>query len=109
MIRKTYEGKIPSIVRFLEEQAAGVAILGWDLGLSEATAKELDSSGKKVIAIKCNVADSQQVKEAINQVTATKAALQGFTRTVAKELIRENVRMNFVAPAYMDTEIMLAG
>ena len=171
--------------RFLEEQAAGVAILEWNLELAEATAKELDPTGKKVIAVKCNVADSEQVKEAIGQVVAafgqfdvlvnnagitrdrifhkmsddewhavidvnlngvfntckyvvpmmrdrmtgsiinisstslmgnpgqanyaaTKAALQGFTRTVAKELARKNVRMNCVAPAYVDTDMMRA-
>ena len=171
--------------RFVEEQAAGVAILEWDLELAKATAKELDPTGKKVIAIKCNVADSDQVKEAIDQAVAafgqidvlvnnagitrdrifhkmtddewhavidvnlngvyntckfvvpmmrermsgsiinisstslmgnpgqanyaaTKAALQGFTRTLAKELARKNVRMNCVAPAYVDTEMMRA-
>lgn len=171
--------------RFLEEQAAGVAILEWNLELAEATAKELDPTGKKVIAVKCNVADSEQVKGAIDQVVAafgqidvlvnnagitrdrifhkmsddewhavidvnlngvfntckyvvpmmrdrmsgsiinisstslmgnpgqanyaaTKAALQGFTRTVAKELARKNVRMNCVAPAYVDTDMMRA-
>lgn len=171
--------------RFLEEQAAGVAILEWDLDLAKATARELDPTGGKVIAIRCNVADSQQVKDAIDQVVAafgridvlvnnagitrdrifhkmtddewhavidvnlngvyntckfvvpmmreqesgsiinlsstslmgnpgqanyaaTKAALQGFTRTVAKELARKNVRMNCVAPAYVDTEMMRA-
>ena len=171
--------------RFVKEQAAGVAILEWDLALAEATAKELDPTGKKVIAIKCNVADSDMVKEAIDQVVAafgridvlvnnagitrdrifhkmtdsewhsvidvnlngvfntckyvvpmmreqesgaivnisstslmgnpgqanyaaTKAALQGFTRTLGKELARKNVRMNCVAPAYVDTEMMRA-
>lgn len=171
--------------RFVEEQAAGVAILEWDLALAEATAKELDPTGKKVIAIKCNVADTEQVKAAIDAVVAafgridvlvnnagitrdrifhkmsddewhavidvnlngvfntckyvvpmmrnqesgsiinisstslmgnpgqanyaaTKAALQGFTRTLAKELARKNVRMNCVAPAFVDTEMMHA-
>lgn len=171
--------------RFLEEQAAGVAIFEWDLALAEATAKELDPTGKKVIAIKCNVADSDMVKAAVDQTVATfgrvdvlvnnagvtrdrifhkmtddewytvininlngmyntckfvvplmreqesgsivnisstslmgnpgqanyaatKAALQGFTRTLGKELIRKNVRINCVAPAYVDTEMMHA-
>ena len=171
--------------RFLEEQAAGVAILEWDLATAEATAKELDPTGKKVIAIKCNVADSQMVKDAVDQVvatfgrvdvlinnagvtrdrifhkmtdeewhtvidinlngmyntckfvvplmreqefgsivnisstslmgnpgqanySATKAAMQGFTRTLARELGRKNVRMNCVAPGYIDTEMMRA-
>lgn len=171
--------------RFLEEQAAGVAILEWDYALAQKTAAELDPTGEKVIAIKCNVADSDEVKAAVDQVVAafgqidvlvnnagitrdrifhkmsddewhavidvnlngvyntckfvvpmmrsrmsgsiinisstslmgnpgqanyaaTKAALQGFTRTVAKELAAKNVRMNCVAPAYVDTEMMRA-
>jgi len=171
--------------RFLEEQAAGVAILEWNLELAQATAKELDPSGEKVIAIKCNVADSQQVKEAVDQVVAafgrvdvlinnagitrdrifhkmtdeewyavmdvnlngvyntckyvvplmrnqesgaivnisstsamgnpgqanyaaTKAALQGLTRTLGMELGRKNVRVNCVAPGHIDTEMMRA-
>ncbi len=173
------------VKRFLAEEAAGVAILEWDLELAEATAKELDPSGEKVLAVKCNVADSDMVKEAVDQVmakwgrvdvlinnagitrdrifhkmsdddwhsvininlngtynlckfvvpimreqesgaivnmsstsmmgnpgqanyAATKAALVGFTRTMAKELGRKNIRMNCIAPAYIDTEMMRA-
>lgn len=173
------------VKRFIEEQAAGVAILEWDLEVAEATAKELDPTGKKVIAVKCNVADSDMVKAAIEQTiatfgridvlinnagvtrdrifhkmtdeewytvininlngmynmckfvvplmreqesgsivnisstslmgnpgqanySATKAAMQGFTRTMAKELGRKNVRMNCIAPGYIDTDMMRA-
>ena len=56
--------------RFLAEEAAGVAILEWDLALAEATAKDLDPTGERVIAIKCNVADSDMVKAAIDTVVA---------------------------------------
>ena len=171
--------------RFLAEEAAGVAILEWDLALAEATAKELDPTGEKVIAVKCNVADSDMVKAAVDTTVAkfgrvdvlvnnagvtrdrifhkmtddewytvininlngmynlckfvvpmmreqesgaivnisstslmgnpgqanyaaTKAAMQGFTRTMAKELGRKNVRMNCIAPGYIDTEMMRA-
>lgn len=171
--------------RFLEEEAAGVAILEWDLALAEATAKELDPTGKKALAIQCNVADSDMVKAAVNATVeafgrvdvlvnnagitrdrifhnmtdedwhsvininlngmynlckfvvplmrdqefgsivnisstslmgnpgqanyaATKAAMQGFTRTMAKELGRKNVRINCVAPGYIDTDMMRA-
>ena len=171
--------------RFLEEEAAGVAILEWNLELAEATAKELDPTGKKVIAIRCNVADSDNVKEAVERVVATfgrvdalinnagvtrdkifhkmtdddwytvmninmngiynlckfvvplmreqesgsivnisstsimgnpgqanyaaaKAAMVGFTRTMAKELGRKGVRMNCISPGYIDTEMMRA-
>ena len=171
--------------RFLEEQAAGVAILEWDIALAEATAKELDPTGERVIAIRCNVADSDMVKEAVDAViakfgrvdvlvnnagvtrdkifhkmtdddwntvininlngvynlckyvvpvmreqesgsiinitstsimgnpgqanyAATKAALEGFTRTMAKELGRKGVRMNCIAPGCIDTDMMRA-
>ena len=171
--------------RFLEEEAAGVAILEWNLELAEATAKELDPTGDKVIAIRCNVADSDNVKEAVDAVVAkfgrvdalinnagvtrdkifhkmtdddwytvlninlngvynlckfvvpimreqasgsivnisstsimgnpgqanyaaTKAAMVGFTRTMAKELGRKGVRMNCISPGYIDTEMMRA-
>lgn len=169
--------------RFLEEEAAGVAILEWNGELAAQTAKELDPTGKKVIAVKCDVSNDEQVKAAVEQVTAafgridvlvnnagiirdkifhkmtdddwysvinvnlngiylmckyivpmmraqesgsivnisstslmgnpgqanyaaTKAGMQGFTRTMAKELARKNVRMNCVAPGYIDTEMM---
>ena len=171
--------------RFLEEEAAGVAILEWNLELAEATAKELDPTGEKVIAIRCNVANSDNVKEAVEAVmakfgrvdalinnagvtrdkifhkmtdddwytvlninlngvynlckfvvpimrqqesgsivnisstsimgnpgqanyAATKAAMVGFTRTMAKELGRKGVRMNCISPGYIDTEMMRA-
>ena len=171
--------------RFLEEEAAGVAIWEYDPALAEATARELDPTGKKVIVVRCNVADSDQVKQATEETVAafgridvlvnnagitldrifhkmtddewytvininlngvynlckfvvpimreqefgsivnisstslmgnpgqanyaaTKAAMQGFTRTMAKELGRKNVRMNCIAPGYIDTEMMRA-
>ena len=169
--------------RFIEEQAAGVAILEWDLATAEATAKELDPTGERVIAIKCNVADSDMAKAAVEEVvakfgridvlvnnagvtrdkifhkmtdddwntvininlngvynlcknvvpvmreqeagsiinitstsimgnpgqanySASKAAIEGFTRTMAKELGRKNIRMNCIAPGYIDTDMM---
>ena len=171
--------------RFLEEEAAGVAILEWNGELAAQTAKELDPTGEKVIAVKCDVSNDEQVKAAVEAVTAkfgridvlvnnagiirdkifhkmtdddwysvinvnlngiylmckyivpmmreqesgaivnisstslmgnpgqanysaTKAALQGFTRTMAKELGRKNVRMNCVAPGHIDTDMMRA-
>ena len=39
--------------RFLEEEAAGVAIWEYDPALAEATARELDPSGSKIIAVRC--------------------------------------------------------
>ena len=56
--------------RFIEEEAAGVAILEYDLELAKKTAAELDPTGKKVIAIKCDVANDEQVKAAIEATVA---------------------------------------
>ena len=58
------------VERFLQEEAAGVAILEWDLAIAEKTAKELDPTGKKVIAIKCDVSNSDQVKAAVDAAVA---------------------------------------
>ena len=34
--------------------------------------------------------------------------MEGFTRTMAKELGRKNIRMNCIAPGYIDTDMMRA-
>ena len=171
--------------RFIDEEAAGVAILEWNAELAEAAAKEIDPTGEKVIAIRCNVADDADVKAAVDATlakfgrvdvlvnnagitrdvifhkmtdddwfnvmnvnlngvyflckyivplmreqesgsiinlsstsimgnpgqanyAATKAALVGFTRTMGKELGRKKVRMNCIAPGYIDTDMMRA-
>jgi len=56
--------------RFLEEDIAGLAMLDLDFDLVSKTAAELDPSGEKTIAVKCNVADADMVKEAIDTVVA---------------------------------------
>ena len=67
--------------RFLEEEAAGVAIWEFDPALAEATARELDPDGKKVIVVRCNVADSDQVKQAVDTVKRA-AALPGVKAVI---------------------------
>jgi len=37
---------------------------------------------------------------------ATKAALLGYTRTVATEIGRRNVTVNFISPGYVDTDML---
>jgi 3-oxoacyl-[acyl-carrier protein] reductase len=171
--------------RFLDEGAAGVAIMARNLEKMQKTAEKLDPSGERCFPVKCDVADPEQVKAAVDAVMAkwgridvlinnagitrdrifhnmsdddwfavmntnlggmyymcknvvpvmraqesgaivnigstammgnpgqanystTKAGMQGFTRTMAKELGRKNVRINCVAPGYIDTEMMRA-
>lgn len=52
------------VERFLEDDVAGVAILELDEALAQATAQELDPSGKRVLAVRCNVADQESVEAA---------------------------------------------
>jgi 3-oxoacyl-[acyl-carrier protein] reductase len=53
------------VKRFVEDGAAGVAILGIDADAAQQTAKSIDPTGEKVIAIQCDVGKEQQVAEAI--------------------------------------------
>ena len=55
------------VKRFAEEHAEGIAILDYDLALAEKTAAEI---GGNIIAVKCDVADEEQVKAAVDQVLA---------------------------------------
>ena len=169
--------------RFLEDDVAGIALFDMDAELVAATAKELDPSGEKAIAVRCNVADQENVNEAIQSViekfgrvdilvnnagitrdamfhkmtdaqakmvmdvnffgtfyccqavipgmrerkygkiinisstsafgnigqtnyAASKAAIDGFTRTLALESARNNITVNSIAPGMFETDIL---
>ena len=167
------------VKRFIAEEAAGVAILDYNLEKAQAVAAEI---GGNILAIACDVSKEEQVKEAVAQVlaafgridilvnnagiirdamfhkmsddqwnqvinvnlnglyycckhvvplmreqcygkiinvsstsaygnagqcnySATKAAIEGFTKSLAKEGARKNITVNAVAPAHIDTEM----
>ena len=169
--------------RFLEDDVAGIALFDMDAELVEATAKELDPTGQKAIAVRCNVADQENVNEAMKIVTdkfgridilvnnagitrdamfhkmtdaqarmvldvnfygtfyccqaviagmrereygkivnisstsafgnigqtnyaASKAAIDGFTRTLALESAKKNITVNSIAPGMIETDIL---
>ena len=171
--------------RLLDEGAAGVAMLDYDFALVETTAKELDPSGERAFAVRCDVSKEDAVAEAfaaiyekfgrvdilvnnagitrdtmfhkmtpaqmhqvmdvnffgtyncIYQVvpkmreqgygrivnisstssygnvgqanySASKAAIEGMTKTLAKELGRKGITINCVLPGNIDTEMMRA-
>jgi 3-oxoacyl-[acyl-carrier protein] reductase len=169
--------------RFLEDNAAGVAMFDMDYELVSASAQELDPSGERVMAVKCDVSDQENVNEAFRQVfarfgkvdilvnnagitldamfhkmtveqakkvmdvhfygtfyccqavipgmrereygkivnisstsafgnigqanySAAKAAIDGFTRTLALESARKNITVNSIAPGMVNTDIL---
>lgn len=169
--------------RFLEDDVAGIALFDMDAEQVAATAKELDPTGEKVMALQCNVANQENVNQAVQAVTekfgrvdilvnnagitrdamfhkmtdaqarmvmdvnffgtfyccqaviggmrereygkiinvsstsafgnigqtnysASKAAIDGFTRTLALESARKNITVNSIAPGMIDTDIL---
>lgn len=171
--------------RILKEGIEGIAILDYDEELIKKTADELQSYGKKVIALCCDVSNEDKVKESFEQIhkefgridilvnnagitrdvifhkmtpaqmhqvmdvnffgtyhclynivpimreqgygrivnisstssygnagqanySASKAAIEGLSRTLAKELGRKGITINCVLPGFIDTEMMRA-
>ena len=167
------------VKKFMEAQAAGIAILEYDFELAKKTAAEI---GGNVLPIKCDVSDQDQVKAAVEQVlaafgridilvnnagiirdamfhkmtddqwfqvmnvnlfgtyycckhviplmreqsygkivnissisangnvgqtnyAASKAAIEGFTKSLAKESARKNITVNAIAPCGIDTDM----
>ena len=171
--------------RFFKEGVKGLAILDYDIEMAEKTAKEIDPSGETVIALKCNVADYENVQKVFAELTekwgrvdilvnnagitkdkmfhkmsfeqmhdvmnvnffgvynccaavingmrermygkivnisstssfgnvgqcnysASKGAINGFTRSLAKESARKNITVNAILPGGIDTDMMRA-
>lgn len=171
--------------RFIEDGAAGVALLDMDEQGVKDTAASLDPSGKVAYGFKCNVASTEDVMEVFGKIReqfgridilvnnagitrdsmfhkmtddqwdavvnvnlkgvyncckavvpamreqnygkivnlasvsafgnigqtnygATKAAVIGFTKCLAKEIARNNCTVNAIAPSYINTEMLRA-
>lgn len=54
--------------KMLDDNIAGVALLDYDLEMVKKTAEELDPTGERVLAFKCDVSKEDQVGEAVKAV-----------------------------------------
>ena len=173
------------VKKFLEEDIAGVAMLEYDEALVNATAKEMDPDLSRLLPIRCDVSNGEDVKKAIAQAkekfgrvdilvnnagitrdgmfhkmteaqwdafmkvnlksmfftcrevipmmrenkygkivnisslsalgnvgqanyAATKAGIQGMTKTLAKENGPKNINVNAVCPGFINTDMFKA-
>ena len=58
------------VKRFLEDGVEAVALVDLNLEAAQATAKELDPTGERAIAYKCNVANPQDVERCFGEILA---------------------------------------
>jgi len=78
--------------------------LGGTISLSQACVKQMMVGGFGVIVNVSSVVGVRGFK-GVGPYSATKAALDGLTRSLAKELGSVGIRVNSVAPGFMETEM----
>lgn len=59
------------VKRFLDDGAAGVAILGRNMEVLKKTAALVDPAGEKVLAVQCDVSKEEQVADAVKLIMET--------------------------------------
>lgn len=78
--------------------------LGGAINLSQGCAKQMMVGGAGVIVNVSSVVGVRGFK-GVGAYSATKAALDGLTRSLSKELGPVGIRVNSVAPGFMETEM----
>lgn len=78
--------------------------LGGAINLSKVCVKQMMVGGSGVIV---NVSSVVGIRgyNGVGAYSATKAALDGFTRSLSKELGSMGIRVNSIAPGFMETEM----
>jgi 3-oxoacyl-[acyl-carrier protein] reductase len=56
------------VKRFVDDGAAGIAILGRNFETLKKTAETIDPEGKVILPVKCDVSDEEQVAEAVRTI-----------------------------------------
>lgn len=90
--------KAPDVSRMLQVNLQGA------ISLAQACVKQMMVSGFGVIVNVSSIVGARGFK-GLAAYSATKAALDGLTRSLAKELGPVGIRVNSIAPGFMDTDM----
>lgn len=105
------------VKRFLDDGIAGVAMLDYAYDVVAETAKELDPSGERAIAVGCDVSNPEQVHAAVKEVVKTFGRIDilinnaGITRdAIFHKMVRSDwdavINVNLNGPYNMCHEIV---
>ncbi len=89
--------------RFLDDGIAKIALVDMNLEAAEATAKELDPTGERAFAFKCNVADPADVKRCFDEIKAAFGRIDILVNSAG--IVRDRTIINLPVE---DWELVLA-
>ncbi|MGB2983885.1 MAG: beta-ketoacyl-ACP reductase [Candidatus Bipolaricaulia bacterium] len=85
------------------DQVLGVNLTGTFLCIQAALRLLMKSSGGSIVAVSSVVGETGNAGQA--NYAASKAGVSAFCRSVAKEVAGRNLRVNVVAPGFIETEM----
>ncbi|HRY24146.1 MAG: SDR family oxidoreductase [Geminicoccaceae bacterium] len=83
-----------------------VSLRGLHACCGEAVSRFRAQGGGKIVNVS-SIATSQPVRGQSRYITA-KSAIEGYTRSLAVELLKENIQVNMVVPAMTETDLIAA-
>lgn len=92
-----------AVKRFLDDGVEKVALVDMNLEAAEATARELDATGKRAFAFKCNVADPADVTRCFNEIKAAFGRIDILVNSAG--IVRDKTIINMPVE---DWELVLA-